>query len=67
MCKLHAGETNGFLFFNKTLIRRFHNSLPRVFVWEAVASELWRLKEVCDLPPEMFVAANAQVVNGAHF
>lgn len=60
-CKLHAAETNGLLKFSLRLIQHRGVGLSNLSVWKALAADLWRLKELCDLPPQQFVPTNAQV------
>lgn len=53
-CKLYGAETNGVLaFVNRVLVPKFALQLGgQAALWARCANALWRLKELCDLPPE---------------
>ena len=49
LCRLHGGETNGFLAFGRTLIARFGGYLDKPAVWATCCDHLLKIRDICKL------------------
>jgi len=59
-CNLHAGETNGLLAFSLVLVRKYGHVLVDRKVWQDTAAQVQRVKELCDMVPQMFKPCHSQ-------
>lgn len=59
-CNLHAGETNGFVAFSEVLVQRYGHVLADRRVWQETAAQVQRVKELCDMVPQMFKQCHSQ-------